>query len=738
MNYPEDHSAVPIANFLLKHFREDGVKLFNVVKQTNGKMVNSKSNLTKQNFIELHQNKKTIVNDKEWSSSVSFDQATHYEVSLRAKHEVFCLDIDNKNVSWESIPAEFRKCPYTKSRNKALPHFWFVLSGTDTDKVKSNYAGGLGNKNIKWDDNSSFDDFDCDFLSSHLWERKEAEVFNWDGETIPSVDLFVLEKYLSPSVFKKLYEFSPQNEASTIQNLLSPVEANKTTKKVILKKETTKLKEIKNIDKTDKFVELLFDVIKNETDPNGDVIIKFDEWFSMMGMCKAYGMDRDTFVEWTNTYRESPKTIGIWDALNKISNPDVVYGLQTTAKKLNPSGYREWLIKHNEYLELPILEKGENDVAQFIGKFLNHDLVYCKSTWWSFNSKSGLWNEIAEPSARITSFTQLKINEAEQCFSRQTEFCTDPIQIKANMETKKKYMDHYKSVCKSSYNSQMVKYLKTYVNDEEFLDKLDITKYRIAFRNGVMNLKTLEFEHGLKREYFLTKTIPHDYKKPSDKEIAEVREIIKKICNYNDQHLEYYLSTLGYAFTGDSTREQNFWYLRGQTAQNGKSVIFETLEAIAPNYVLKANSDVLDRGADLRKEIHTWRGILILWLNEVSTKRKDEDIVKALCDGTGYKYNPLYSKSAVVMTINFKLFAVSNNTLEIKGDAGVKRRFRIQQFNSQFKVENTHDNYKDLQFKMDKDLGEKLRTIYCDALLHLIFAYSHDYYNEQILKPDPA
>jgi hypothetical protein len=54
---------------------------------------------------------------------------------------------------------------------------------------------------------------------------------------------------------------------------------------------------------------------------------------------------------------------------------------------------------------------------------------------------------------------------------------------------------------------------------------------------------------------------------------------------------------------------------------------------------MKANSDILDKGADLRKEIATWLGLKILWLNEVSTKVKDEDLVKAICDGTSYKYN---------------------------------------------------------------------------------------------------
>ena len=302
---------------------------------------------------------------------------------------------------------------------------------------------------------------------------------------------------------------------------------------------------------------------------------------------------------------------------------------------------------------------------------------------------------------------------------------------------KKQYQHHYSNVCKSGFNSQVVKYLKTYLCDNDFYDKLDDGLYRMVFQNGILDLKTLQFRNGIRQDDFITKTIKFDFKMPTKDEVEYVRENLKKICNYNDEHLDYYLSSLGYALTGDSSKEQNFWYLRGQTAENGKSIIFENLEILMPNYVCKANSDILDKGADLRKEVATWKGIKILWLNEVSTKRKDEDVVKALCDGTGYKYNRLYSTEAVVMLIAFKLFAVSNNTLTIKGDAGVKRRFKLEQFNSQFKDEFECD-YEKLQFKKDKTFGEKLCGEYKNALLYLLCTYSNHYWVEKKLKDYPV
>ena len=209
-----------------------------------------------------------------------------------------------------------------------------------------------------------------------------------------------------------------------------------------------------------------------------------------------------------------------------------------------------------------------------------------------------------------------------------------------------------------------------------------------------------------------------------------------EICNWNDTHLDYYLSILGYAFTGDSSKEQNFYYHRGQTAENGKSIIFEVLELLMPNYVMKGNSNILDKDADLRKEVATWGGLKILWLNEVSIKQKDEDLVKAIGDGTSYKYNRLYATAAVVMAIQFKLFAVSNNTLTIKGDAGVKRRFKLLQHNSQFK-DHYEDNYERLEFKKDKDLKNDLLGKYKNGLIYLIMEYSKHYWDEKNLRDYP-
>lgn len=232
-----------------------------------------------------------------------------------------------------------------------------------------------------------------------------------------------------------------------------------------------------------------------------------------------------------------------------------------------------------------------------------------------------------------------------------------------------------------------------------------------------MDLKTLKFRKGLRQSDFLTHTIPYNYeplsdkdkagKDKADKDKAFIRHELLKICNYNESHLEYYLSVIGHALTGDASKIQELWCLRGQTASNGKSVIFEALTSIIPNYVVKMESDIWDENYGSRhKEISTWRGIRIGWLNEMSKKKKDENALKDMSDGKQTRYKVMYGEMATMM-IMLKLFIVSNTTIELDADGGVARRIQMMQLDSKF-LSDVKDDYKNKVFARDTSFGLRL------------------------------
>ena len=204
-----------------------------------------------------------------------------------------------------------------------------------------------------------------------------------------------------------------------------------------------------------------------------------------------------------------------------------------------------------------------------------------------------------------------------------------------------------------------------------------------------------------------------------------------KICNNDPQHLEYYLSSLGYAMTGDSSREQSFWNIRGQKACNGKSVVFDALINIIPNYIVKMESDIFEVNYGSRhKEISTWKGVRIGYINELSKKRQDENVLKELADGTCMRFKVMYG-GMDTMPITLKLWIVGNSTMKVNADNGIKRRLKMLQFDSEFIADLEEDDYAACQFKKDLNFGMLLQTKYKHAIMELIYQYSKKYVDNQ-------
>lgn len=481
---------------------------------------------------------------------------------------------------------------------------------------------------------------------------------------------------------------------------------------------------------------------KNEKQELLDIIIIKDikdrqTWMCVCSCLKTNGYTNNDWLRFCkkNALNMDEEKINLFNKIGTDAQLSIYY-LEGLAKKANYNAYKDWRIKYKKYLKLKTLEQGSNNLAEFIKEKLIINLVYCKDEWIQYDKETKLWKIVKKPDAIITTHIQKEIDEAKEMLLSVKNNIDDDALKKKFDEYEKQYNKFRTNITSCGYMSQLKNYLMTYLCDDHFIKKLDRHVYKMAFQNGMLNLTNFELQL-LCQEHFITKTIPYNWEEPNDKDIEEVKIMLKKITNWNDSHLEYYLSILGYAMTGDSSREQMFWYFRGETAENGKSVIFEILEKIMPNYVEKSTPEFLDKKYDIKKEVPTWNGKRIIWINEVSTEKKNEDLVKSICDGTDYKYNRNYAIESQKVPIDFKLFAVSNNSLNIKADNGIIRRFRLCQFGSQFKADNLEDDYEKLQFIRDKYLTDKLTGSLRNALLKLILNYSKKYYEDKCLKPYP-
>ena len=490
--------------------------------------------------------------------------------------------------------------------------------------------------------------------------------------------------------------------------------------------------------KDDIYLQLLFNVIKNERDDKGYKIISHQYWFQICGILKYNSYSKTIWLNYSNSISQTKTASKTWDAI-KNNTPMSIYGLQNIAKEVNPFGYKEWFYKHKQYISLKVLDKGENDIAKCISEQLKETLVYCDDKWFVFDKKTRLWRVVKNPSATITNHIQARIDQSKETLFfkiNQTENEDDKKKLK---DYEKQYNKHYREVNNSSFASQIIKLLTEYLFDGDFSRKLDNIPYQIAYKNGVLDLKTLKFRNGIQQFDFLTTTIPYDYEIADKNDIDYVRKEIKKICNNNEEHLNYYLSVLGYCLTGDSSLLQEFYCIRGQKASNGKSVIFEALINIIPNYIVKLESSFLEENYGSRhKEIATWKGVRIAWVNELSNKKQDSEALKQFADGTSERYKVMYGNMDT-MKINFKIMITTNNTLNINADNGIARRMRIQQMDSEFlNIPIEQENYEKCIFKKDENFGNLLQNKYKHALMALIYSYSKDFvdYGNK-LKPYP-
>jgi len=410
---------------------------------------------------------------------------------------------------------------------------------------------------------------------------------------------------------------------------------------------------------------------------------------------------------------------------------------------INPENPKTKPKKNKEVGIIPmnILYLGSNDIARYIAPNLSKIMKYSRrmELWIIYNESTHFWEKVKKPEATLSTYLQRSFNLTRiYLVNAQHENLVNRNQSNAEIERDLKTCDNwYEKASEKGHLSIIKDFLTTYINDDNFIEKLDNNLYQLVFQNGILNLKTMTFRNGLLKEDYLTKCIPYDYVKSSNDDILKVRSELLKICNNNESHLEYYLSLIGYSLTGDSSREQIFAYFRGQSASNGKSVILEVLEDIMPNYVKKAENKIFDITFDMKKELPSFQGKRIIWVNELSKSKKEADRLKAFADGTTYSFGRNYAIESEILNVLFKMIIVSNYSINIDADNGIKRRFKLAQFNSKFDESFTEDNYEKLEFKKDKNFGNSLRNELKLALIELLAQYGNYYWNEKTLKPYP-
>jgi len=386
-----------------------------------------------------------------------------------------------------------------------------------------------------------------------------------------------------------------------------------------------------------------------------------------------------------------------------------------------------------------ILDKHILEIADIVKPEIEKIMRYNDDVkkYYVFCEKTGVWNISSDPDEIIARLLRKYTKQALEDHLNSKP--SDENEIKKHKKETKNILKCNAIIDTASFMTKLKDYLKRLILDNNFCNKFNKNLYQIAFKNGLYDMRIKTLRPGLFYDDFICNPLQFDYEPSTPEQRQRVKDIVLKICNCNHSHLDYYLSILGYALTGDAEKEKAIWYFVGVSGNNGKTLIMDVLKSICPSYCVMMNTKALAENSQNR---HKHLNILnlaprIIYLEELPKKGNiDVQIMKCLADGKSIVIEKMFGNTSEYNVVG-KLFTLSNHTPTFDNDGGTANRYRQCQFNTEFH-EQFEDDFDKLKFKADTTLADKLKNELKMALLDVLFEYAHDYYiSGKKLKPMP-
>ena len=489
--------------------------------------------------------------------------------------------------------------------------------------------------------------------------------------------------------------------------------------------------EINNLEQNgNKYVDLLLKI--------GNKGHKRADWVSICGWCHS-NSTKNVFINFVSSDWKDD-AIKMWDSMKQMNIP--IYWLETFAKRINLSVYKEWIDKWNiYYIDADDIDDSFK-VAKTISNTLKSTLILCNEKWFMLTDKQ-LWKQQKEPSFYIINELRKYIDESNKKIVFKISQSDGEVKDKL-VEKSKLYLKSYKTISSSGYLNVLTKFLRTPLADNTFEMKLDNNFGKLAFQNGIMDLETKEFRIGIQADDFITNTIPYDYKPACNIKKEYVKEKLLEILNNNKEHLEYFLSLIGFSFIGSPHLEKSLYFCVDKTdksaGDNGKTFFFDILSALLPNYVYKTNKSFLEeKNSKVHKQLVNMKGKRLVWLDEFNENKTNPELMKVIGEGSEIENEILFG-TAEIINIMFKLWTLTNHIPNIEAkETAVYNRYKQISYGSHFdrtgkRIKSNPDK---LEFIADTTLGDKIKTEYYNEVFELIIDYANEYYKSKKLPSIP-
>ncbi|MBP6282065.1 MAG: hypothetical protein KA384_08460 [Leptotrichiaceae bacterium] len=279
--------------------------------------------------------------------------------------------------------------------------------------------------------------------------------------------------------------------------------------------------------------------------------------------------------------------------------------------------------------------------------------------------------------------------------------------------------------CLNKYINQMGVYIedklvKEVLNLAIRIEKVDMMNYKLNFKDGVYNFRSLKYEETSKENYFIN---AKDYKvNEMDLETPVFDKFMSDImCGDNDS-IEYLLQFMGCCLSGMQKLEK-FTLFMGH-GSNGKSTLIKLLsKIIGDNYVETRDISSLNEtfsmeGLDKTK--------LIISTESSFKKEVSVEMLKKLTTPGEKIYMNRKNLKAETVELNLNLIFACNQPIDFgkidTKDESIKRRLILIFFNKKFE-----------EHEKDRELDDKLKFEISGITLKLIQAYERLVKNKYIL-----
>jgi len=465
----------------------------------------------------------------------------------------------------------------------------------------------------------------------------------------------------------------------------------------------------------------------------------YDSWIRT-GWCLR-NIDHKLLPCWIAFSRHSPKfTEGEcerhWDYMREDGLG--IGTLHMWAKTDNPEMYKEIISKDLSELIKASLSKSHYDIAKVVHHMYQHQYV-CTSI------KNKQWYE----------FKNHRWNPCDGCYTLRSKISEEvyneylKLSIMFNTQALAGASDHEHLITKAgACNTIALKLKDTHFKENilkecadmfymaKFEEKLDSRTNLVGFKDGVLDLDTLEFREGHPEDFisFSTGTQYREYVE-GDSQTREIMRFISSILPKEDVR-EYVLKVMASCLDG-AIREERFHIWTG-VGSNGKSKLLELLMNSMGDYYCNMNVTAITgkrvSSNSTNSEIVRAKGKRALVMQEPGDDEKmNVGWMKELTGGDRIIARGLF-KEPIEFKPQFKMILTCNHLPSVPAeDGGTWRRIRLVDFPSRF-VENP-DPSNPNEYQIDKELSGKF-DMWRETFSGILIEYYRKYREEGTQEPD--